>query len=281
MPCFSCLFVQGGWPPSKKSKHDFFIFMKATISIALCSLSVLSAPLYGEDKDIKADVAPQRAVSTTQQAAKPTAPMSLQEAQEYLSYHIGVDIASRLQSDDLLLIEQIKRGFLDSLAGKASVKSIDVAKMQQAQEVLMAAQMKKSVEKEQQFLAEHKKQEGVQVTPSGLQYHLLKKAEKSGKKPQSGDAVRVHYTGKLTDGTVFDSSVERGEPVEFPLNAVIAGWTEGLQLMQEGDKMEFVIPSELGYGVSGTPDGRIPPHAPLVFEIELIKVLDSPSSKAK
>lgn len=109
-----------------------------------------------------------------------------------------------------------------------------------------------------------------QVTASGLKYTVVK--EGTGARPSASDNVTVHYTGRLTDGTVFDSSVERGEPTSFPLNRVIPGWTEGLQLMQEGGVTVFYIPSELGYGETGTPGGPIPPNAPLIFEVELIKV---------
>ncbi len=109
-----------------------------------------------------------------------------------------------------------------------------------------------------------------QVTESGLKYTVVK--EGKGARPSASDNVTVHYTGRLTDGTVFDSSVERGEPTSFPLNRVIPGWTEGLQLMQEGGVTVFYIPSELGYGEMGTPGGPIPPNAPLIFEVELIKV---------
>ena len=95
--------------------------------------------------------------------------------------------------------------------------------------------------------------------------------EGTGKQPAASSIVKVHYTGKLVDGTVFDSSVERGEPIEFPLNQVIPGWTEGLQLMKEGGKATLYIPSQLGYGEQGVP-GTIPPHSTLIFDVELIEV---------
>lgn len=108
------------------------------------------------------------------------------------------------------------------------------------------------------------------VTDSGLKYTIV--TDGAGARPSASDNVTVHYTGILTDGKVFDSSVERGVPATFPLNRVIPGWTEGLQLMQEGAVAVFYIPSNLGYGENGTPDGSIPPNAPLIFEVQLIKV---------
>ncbi len=127
-----------------------------------------------------------------------------------------------------------------------------------------------SKEKNEEFLVTNGKKPGVKTTPSGLQHRVIK--EGSGKKPTSArDTVRVHYTGKFIDGSTFDSSVSRGEPIEFPLNRVIAGWTEGLQLMREGETAELVIPYQLGYGEHGS--GRaIGPHQTLVFEVELIAV---------
>lgn len=121
----------------------------------------------------------------------------------------------------------------------------------------------------EEFLADNKKNEKVQVTKTGLQYLVEK--EGTGKQPTAESEVTVHYTGCLLDGTVFDSSVNRGEPATFPLNRVIPGWTEGLQTMKEGGKTRFFIPSDLAYGPQGIP-GTIPPHSTLIFDVELIKV---------
>ena len=112
--------------------------------------------------------------------------------------------------------------------------------------------------------------DGYVTTESGLRYKTVK--EGTGASPKATDMVSVHYAGKLLDGTVFDSSFDRGEPTEFPLNRVIPGWTEGLQLMKEGGTTIFYIPSNLAYGEQGTPGGPIPPNAPLIFEVQLLKV---------
>ena len=122
----------------------------------------------------------------------------------------------------------------------------------------------------EKFLQENLKNENVKSTASGLQYIVEK--EGTGIQPTATDEVTVHYTGKLLDGTVFDSSVSRGEPATFPLNRVIPGWTEGVQLMKEGGKYTFFIPSDLAYGPQGVPNA-IPPHSTLIFEVELIKVI--------
>lgn len=122
----------------------------------------------------------------------------------------------------------------------------------------------------EKFLAENKKKENVITTESGLQYLVEK--EGTGAQPSATDEVTVHYTGRLLDGSVFDSSVSRGEPATFPLNRVIPGWTEGVQLMKEGGKYTFFIPSDLAYGPQGIPNA-IPPHSTLIFDVELIKVI--------
>ncbi len=124
---------------------------------------------------------------------------------------------------------------------------------------------------QQAYLAENAKKEGVAVTESGLQFRILSESGQTDK-PQATDIVQVHYRGSLTDGVEFDSSYNYGEPAEFPLNEVIAGWTEGVQLMSVGDIYEFTVPSELGYGARGA-GGEIPGHSVLIFEIELLDII--------
>ena len=133
-------------------------------------------------------------------------------------------------------------------------------------------------QKEKKFFDQNKNKDGISSTDSGLQYRIIKSGE--GPKPTASDSVTVHYRGTLTDGTVFDSSYERGEPVTFKVDRVIAGWTEALQLMHEGDKWELYIPSTLAYGSHGA-GGRIGPNETLVFEVELIKVGSAASAGKK
>ena len=139
-----------------------------------------------------------------------------------------------------------------------------------AQRAAAAEKFKDTKEKGEKYLAENAKKEGVVTLPSGLQYQIIK--EGNGRKPKATDKVKCHYEGMLIDGTLFDSSIQRGEPATFPLNGVIAGWTEGLQLMQEGAKYRFFIPYNLGYGEHGA-GASIPPFAALVFDVELIEVI--------
>lgn len=133
------------------------------------------------------------------------------------------------------------------------------------------AEAGKAAKKEgEAFLAENAKKEGITVTKSGLQYEVLQ--EGAGKQPKATDTVRCHYEGRLLDGTIFDSSYKRNEPADFGLQQVIAGWTEGVQLMSEGAKYRFYIPYMLAYGEGGA-GAMIPPFATLIFDVELIKVL--------
>ncbi len=162
--------------------------------------------------------------------------------------------------------ELIKQGFINGLLGD-TVMTGDVAG-EYIQKTINTIKYGDTKTQGEQFLAENALKEGVQVTESGLQYEVIKMGK--GKKPAATDKVKVHYHGTLIDGTVFDSSVDRGEPITFGLNQVIAGWTEGVQLMPIGSKFRFYIPQELGYGAQQA--GSIPPYSTLIFEVELLGI---------
>ena len=142
--------------------------------------------------------------------------------------------------------------------------------LEQRQQAEAAERGKAAKGEGEAFLAENKKRAGVVTTPSGLQYEIVK--EGTGRQPKANDTVRCHYEGTLIDGTVFDSSYRRNQPAEFGLRQVIAGWTEGVQLMKEGSIFKFYIPYNLAYGERGA-GADIPPYAALIFTVELIKVL--------
>ena len=169
-----------------------------------------------------------------------------------------------------LLILQL----LSVMCWPATPRKVDDAEAQQIVNTFLQKQqeeMGKAVREDgERFLAENAKKEGVTVLPSGLQYTVIK--EGNGAKPLATDRVKCHYEGTLPNGTIFDSSYKRGEPAVFPLNGVIAGWTEGVQLMNEGAKYRFFIPYHLAYGERGAGQA-IPPYAALVFDVELIEVV--------
>ena len=198
-----------------------------------------------------------------------------------LSYALGLGIGRQLaqMGATSLSIDDFATAIKDVLAG-AELKVSDQEAQTLVQEFFrkqeekanaeMAEKGKKAKAEGELYLADNAMKEGVVTLPSGLQYKVL--SEGNGKKPKATDKVKCHYEGFLVDGTVFDSSIRRGEPAVFPLNQVIAGWTEGLQLMQEGAKYRFFIPYHLGYGEHGA-GASIPPYAALVFDVELIEVL--------
>ena len=198
-----------------------------------------------------------------------------------LSYALGIGIGSQLAQMGAkdLNIDDFAQAIKDVITGKPlqvddqEAQQIVQKFFQEQEEKQRAAAIEKgkAARKEgEDFLAANGKKENVVTLPSGLQYQVLKEGD--GKKPKVTDKVRCHYEGTLINGTVFDSSYKRGEPAVFPLNQVIAGWTEVLQLMQEGAKYRFFIPYNLAYGERGA-GASIPPYAALVFDVELIDVL--------
>lgn len=203
----------------------------------------------------------------------------LKSQKDKVSYSIGIEIGKNLknQSTDLNP-ELLARGLQDAFSDKKALLTDEEMKeaLISFQKEMMAKQQeaaKKLGEKNkaegEAFLAENKKKEGITTLPSGLQYKVIKAG--SGKKPKATDTVTAHYQGTLINGTEFDSSYRRGQPVSFPVNGVIPGWSEALQLMEEGAKWQVFIPSNLAYGERGA--GRdIGPNATLIFEIELVSV---------
>ena len=171
----------------------------------------------------------------------------------------------------------IVRGFVESLEGKSKIEKEEIQTlltnleqtMKTKQQEMAKQEAEKSLEEGKKFLEENAKKEGVKTTESGIQYSVI--TEGSGEKPSATDTVEVHYKGTFLNGETFDSSYDRGQPAVFPLNRVIRGWTEGVQLMSVGSKYKFTIPSELAYGPTGNPP-RIPGNSVLEFEIELLKI---------
>ncbi len=191
-----------------------------------------------------------------------------------ISYALGISMAGNLKSTGIknLNLEDLQKGFSDIFNGNKPEISPE-----EAQKLLNDFFGKMQMEADQKnkeigegFLAENKLQEGVTTTASGLQYIVLKAGD--GPKPKETDTVRCHYEGRLIDGTVFDSSIRRGQPMEFPVNQVIAGWVEALQLMPVGSKWRLFIPSELAYGEHGAGD-VIRPNSALIFDVELLQIV--------
>jgi len=192
---------------------------------------------------------------------------------EKLSYALGLIIGNNLKGMNIegLLTTEFTRAVEQVLNGEKT-EMTEVQAQGLVQEFLREQQEaagKAAREAGEQFLAENAKREGVKVTETGLQYEVLTPA--LGVKPTPTDTVTCHYEGRLIDGTVFDSSYRRGEPASFPLQGVIRGWTEGLQLMSIGSKFRFFIPFDLAYGAQGA-GGSIPPYAALIFDVELLGI---------
>jgi FKBP-type peptidyl-prolyl cis-trans isomerase len=204
---------------------------------------------------------------------------TLDNEMEKVSYAIGVDVAKSIQKmEEGLDLKSFNQGFQDAYKGEETI--ITEEEMTQAindfrKKKMMEMQEKQKMQGEKNltegkaFLESNKSQPGVKTTDSGLQYVVM--TEGKGDKPKATDVVTVHYRGTLLDGTEFDSSYSRGQPASFPLNGVIKGWTEGLQLMKKGSKYKFFIPSELAYGPRGAGQD-IGPNATLIFEVELLDI---------
>ena len=234
-----------------------------TLFLATCSLGIAVSLLYAQ-----ASAAP---------GAK--APATLKTIEQKASYGIGLAIGRQLREQGFEIdAGLIARGIEDTLSGQEPLlSSQELQEAMRAFQQQMAAKKQerdkvagqKNQQKGQAFLAANKAKQGVVTMPSGLQYQVVKAG--TGATPKATDNVRTHYRGTLIDGTEFDSSYKRGEPAEFPVNGVIKGWTEALQLMKVGAKWKLFIPAELAYGERGA-GGAIGPHETLIFDIELLEV---------
>lgn len=194
------------------------------------------------------------------------------------SYGIGLNMGKSLAQEgmDDLDPKAVAQGIEDAIGKKEQrLKDEELVEafafLQKRAEERMTALNAENAKAGKKFLEDNGKREGVVTTASGLQYEIVKKAE--GPQPKATDVVTVHYEGKLTDGTVFDSSIQRGSPIDLPVNGVIPGWVEGLQLMHVGEKVKLFIPSELAYGEQ-SPSPAIPANSVLVFDLELIAIKD-------
>lgn len=201
--------------------------------------------------------------------------VKLKTEQDSLSYAMGVNLIKSLQGQGLEAIdpEVMAEAMKDVLEGNTTVLSDQEAQMfvQAYMQKMQQLEMQRNLDEAAAFFEENANKEGVVTLPSGMQYKVLE--EGSGPKPGPQSMVKVHYHGTLLDGTVFDSSKDRGEPIELQANRVIKGWQEALQLMPEGSKWMLYIPQELAYGANPRPGGAIKPYMALIFEVELIEIV--------
>jgi FKBP-type peptidyl-prolyl cis-trans isomerase FklB len=207
-------------------------------------------------------------------------PSELTTPKEKASYAIGMDMGNSLKKNSVdVNPDVLAKALKDVLTNQktqlteqeAGTILADMQKeMQEKRQEKMKAVGEKNKNEGAAFLAENMKKEGVKTLPSGLQYQVI--AEGNGKMPTAADTVTVQYTGRLVDGTEFDSSYKRGQAATFALNGVIKGWTEALQLMKEGSKWQLYLPSNLAYGETGTVGGPIGPNATLIFDVELVSI---------
>ncbi len=231
---------------------------------ALATLTLLLAACGKDAKD-----------TAKSPAAKPASVAGLESEAQRISYGVGYNFGSNISKQNDFPLDQtaLKTGIEDGLTGaKTRISEADIQAAFAAAQQRMVAANATAVEKNQAaataFLAKNKMRSGVTTTASGLQYEVVTRGK--GAKPKATDTVSVHYHGTLMDGTVFDSSVQRGEPATFPVGGVIKGWVEALQLMSVGDKWKLYVPPELAYGPRA--NGKIPPNSALIFEVQLLGI---------
>jgi len=255
--------------------------------LALAASVVLALSACQQEKPATTDEA-----TDANKDANQMAETSAIKDEDKIGYALGAKMASFILKDteefkiENFNKESVSRGFNDALVGESKLSDQQIQEqfgifqqqMQAAQQQAAVVEKQKQAEKGEQakaagatFLATNGQKEGVITTESGLQYSVVTEGTKGEPTPKETDVVKVHYTGSFIDGKTFDSSVERGEPTTFPLNRVIKGWTEGLQLMTVGSKYHFVIPGDLAYGPNGRP-GSIPGNSVLQFDVELLAI---------
>jgi FKBP-type peptidyl-prolyl cis-trans isomerase FklB len=249
--------------------------MKKT-TIGILALSFAGITAQAQTKPAPKPVAKPIAKTTAKPAAKPmVATPFLKSGLDSFSYAVGLNIAASMKQQGVTSVNgaAMQKAIDDVLRNRTTLLTNEQANMTLQEKLQEYAMKKSNAEKEKAniYLANNKKKPGVIALANGLQYEIITAGDPNGMNPTPQDTVVVHYAGKLTDGTPFDASYDRGEPASFPLNGVIRGWTEILQLMTKGSKWKVTIPSDLGYGDRGA-GGAIPPGATLVFDIELLDI---------
>lgn len=252
--------------------------------LALATVSALALLASGCKPPEKADTAA-TATAGTDGTLKIA---GLRTEKEQASYMIGLDMGRTLEPiKDEVDVKALEKALETVLSGGKPLMTEEQAqqvresfaqRLQANQAAKMEKQAKDNLTAGEKFLADNAKKAGVQTTASGLQYKVIRQG--TGAKPTAADTVRVHYKGQMLDGKTFDSSYDRNEPVVFPLNQVVPGWQEGLQLMPVGSKYQLWIPAKLGYGERGTPGGPIQPNSTLVFEVELLDIVKGDAAAA-
>ena len=254
--------------------------MKRNLLAATVALSIVTLMGCNQEKEAETTNAVQQtsSIDRTEPTTIPSQNVELDSTMQKASYGIGLSMGKSLSQDGLndLDVGAFTLGLQDALSGEqARISEQDLMGVfQQLQSELEERADLQSQANQQagtDFMTDNGQRDGVVTTESGLQYEVIESGDAQGAQPTATDVVTVHYEGKLVDGTVFDSSIARGEPIDFPVGQVIPGWVEALQLMRVGDKWKLTIPSELAYG-EASPSPLIPPNSVLTFEVELLGI---------